>query len=128
MERKIGAVKVTAERCFGLGKPRETWREVMLDVRVGDGEAFALPYAHLNGLKLGGENVLVLTFSSHLVRIEGDYLRPLYEALTEHAVRFVVANGTAIPTPLASASAAREPTIARIELIPLQGGGEGEII
>src|SRR5437763_1505679 len=121
MDRRIGPGKINSEKCFQLGKPRDTWREPMLDVRLAEGEAFALPYAHLSFIKLESPKSLMLTFSSHLVKIEGDNLWPLYEALTEHAVRFVVAStGSATKEP-------NEPTITAIELVPL-GSGDGGMI
>ena len=120
MERRTGSEKPAqekhaAQKCYQVGKSREVWRETMLDVRL-EGESFALPYAHLNHIKLDGERVLILTFSSHLVKIEGERLRPLYEALTDHAVRFVTAAGgekAGGPEP------SSDPRISSIDLIPL---------
>lgn len=60
----------------------------MLDVRTENDSAFALPYSHLNFIKLETK-AITLAFSSHLVTIEGERLRPLYEALSEHSVRHI---------------------------------------
>lgn len=88
MDRKFSTGKASPEKCYEAGKPRDAWRELMLDVRVENGNAFALPYSHLNFIKLEAE-ALTLSFSTHLVTIEGKHLRPLYEALSEHSVRYV---------------------------------------
>ena len=121
MDRRAGLGKSNGEKCFQLGKPRETWREPMLAVRLSEGEAFALPYAHLSFIKLESPKSLLLTFSSHLVKIEGDHLWPLYEALAEHTVRFVAACIGSTP------KEPNEPTISNIELVPL-GNGDGGMI
>ena len=120
MERRTGSEKPAqqkhaAQKCFQLGKSREIWREVMLDVRL-EGESFALPYAHLNHIKLDGERALILSFSSHLVKIEGDRLRSLYDALTDQAVRFVAA---ASGGPAGGPEPSSDPRISSIDLVPL---------
>ena len=114
MERRNGFEKNTTEKTYQLGKTRDAWRETMLDVRL-DGEAFALPYAHLSLIKCEGERALTLSFSTHLVKIEGERLRPLYEALIDHNVRFVVAAGPCQGGPAPSG----EPVITAIDLVPL---------
>lgn len=120
MERRTGCEKPTqekhaAQKCFQLGKSREVWREVMLDVRL-EGESFALPYAHLSHIKLDGERALSMVFSSHLVKIEGERLRPLYDALTDQAVRFVaVASGGQA----GGSEPSSDPRISSIDLVPL---------
>ena len=86
----------------------------MLDVRL-NGERFALPYAHLSFIKYEGERALILSFSTHLVKIEGERLRPLYEGLIDHNVRFVVAAGPRQGDPAPSG----EPVITAIDLVPL---------
>ncbi len=94
MDRRGSFEKNTSnEKTYQLGKARDAWRETMLDVRL-DGEAFALPYAHLSLIKCEGERALTLSFSTHLVKIEGERLRPLYEALMDHNVRYVVLRRT----------------------------------
>lgn len=115
MERRTGFEKPAHEKCFQLGKSREVWREPMLDVRL-EGEAFALPYGHLNHLKLDGESALILSFSSHLVKIQGERLRPLYDALMDQAVRFVMAGNHGQARGQAPSS---EPWISSIDLVPL---------
>ena len=58
----------------------------------------------------------MLSFSSHLVKIEGERLRPLYDALTDHAVRFVTAaSGEKAGGPEPSS----DPGISSIDLVPL---------
>ena len=80
MERRSGFERITneksaGEKCFQIGRAREVWRETMLDVRLED-EAFALPYAHLNFIKCNGDSAVTLSFTSHLVKIQGQRLRP----------------------------------------------------
>ena len=61
MERRGTFEKTTgSEKTYQLGKARDAWRETMLDVRL-DGEAFALPYAHLSLIKCEEERSLSLT-------------------------------------------------------------------
>ncbi len=120
MERRTGFEKPAqeknaAEKCFQLGKSRDVWREPMLDVRL-DGEAFALPYAHLNHLKLEGERALTLSFNGHLVKIEGERLRALYDALMDQSVRFVTAANGAQARGQGTSS---EPSITSIDLVPV---------
>lgn len=121
MERRSTFEKTTIEKTFQLAKARDAWRETMLDVRL-DGEAFALPYAHLSLIKCEEERSLTLTFSTHLVKIEGEKLRPLYEALIDHNVRFVCAG-----TRPRDAGASTEPIITAIDLVPL-GQGDGGML
>lgn len=121
MERRGSFERNTSnEKTYGLGKARDAWRETMLDVRL-DGEAFALPYAHLSLIKCEGERMLTLSFSTHLVKIEGERLRPLYEAFMDHNVRFVAA----APARQREASATTEPIITGIDLVPLNQGDGG---
>ncbi len=120
MERRTGCEKPpqekhAAQKCFQVGKSREVWREAMLDVRL-EGESFALPYAHLNHIKLDGERAVILSFSSHLVKIEGVRLRALYDALTDQAVRFVTVAAGGQAGGLEPSS---DPRISSIDLIPL---------
>jgi hypothetical protein len=94
----------------------------MLDVRL-EGEAFALPYAHLNLIKRVGEDFLTLSFSSHLVKIQGLRLRPLYEALMEHSVRFVAIMATQQPDTTQNTEA----VITSIDLVPI-GQADGGML
>ncbi len=114
MERRNGTERNVSEKCFHIGKARDSWRETMLDVRL-DGEAFALPYTHLGLIKCAGDNALTLSFSTHLVKIEGQHLRPLYEALLDHTVRYV----TVPAAPSRERGQAAEPVITAIDLVPL---------
>ena len=120
MDRRGGFEKQTTEKSYQLGKARDAWRETMLDVRL-DGEAFALPYSHLSLIKCEGERALTLSFSTHLVKIEGERLRPIYEALIDHGVRYVV---VAEPRQR-DHTPSSEPIITAIDLIPLNQGNEG---
>ena len=120
MERRGSFEKSPSEKTYQLGKARDAWRETMLDVRL-DGEAFALPYAHLSLIKCEGERSVILTFSTHLVKIEGERLRPLYEALIDHTVRYVAAAGTR-PRDGGTPS---EPIISSIDFVPLNQGDGG---
>ena len=121
MERRGTFEKITgSEKTYQLGKARDAWRETMLDVRL-DGEAFALPYAHLSLIKCEDERSLSLTFSTHLVKIEGEKLRPLYEALIDHNVRYVCA----AETRPREAGTSSEPVITSIDLVPLNQGDAG---
>lgn len=114
MERRGGFERNTNEKTYQLGKARDAWRETMLDVRL-EGEAFALPYAHLSLIKCEGERMLTLTFNTHLVKIEGQRLRALYEALIDHNVRFVAAAAPRQQVP----SPSGEPLITSIDLVSL---------
>lgn len=121
MERRTGFERAAhgknaGEKCFQLGKSRDLWRESMLDVRL-EGEAFALPYAHLNHIKLDGESTLILSFSSHLVKIQGERLRPLYEAFMEQTVRFVKVVKDGGQTHEQAPSG--DPWISSLDLVPL---------
>ncbi len=120
MERRGSFERSTSEKTYQLGKARDAWRETMLDVRL-DGEAFALPYAHLSLIKCEGERALTLSFATHLVKIEGERLRPLYEAMIDHNVRYVVA-AAAHPR---EAGASSEPVITSIDLVPLNQNDAG---
>ena len=121
MERRGSFEKTTAsEKTYQVGKTRDVWRETMLDVRL-DGEAFALPYTHLSLIKCEGDRTLTLSFSTHLVKIEGERLRPLYEALMDHSVRYV----TAAEPRQRNANASSEPVITDIDLVPLNQGDSG---
>ena len=121
MERRGTFEKTTGrEKTYQLGKARDAWRETMLDVRL-DGEAFALPYAHLSLIKCEEEHSLSLTFSTHLVKIEGEKLRPLYEALIDHNVRYVAA----AETRSREAGTSSEPVIISIDLVLLNQGDAG---
>lgn len=120
MDRRGSFEKSTSEKTYQLGKARDAWRETMLDVRL-DGEAFALPYAHLSLIKCEGEKALILSFTTHLVKIEGERLRPLYEALIDHNVRYVAVAGTRPP----EAGTSSEPVITSLNLLPLNQGDGG---
>ena len=121
MERRSGLEKPVTEKCFQLGKARDGWRETMLDVRL-EGEAFALPYAHLSLIKFEGDGALTLSFGSHMVKIEGERLRPLYDALMDHAVRFVTAAAAA---PQRERSQTNDTLITSIDLVPLNQADGG---
>ena len=127
MERRNGFERMTneksaGEKCFQIGRARDVWRETMLDVRLED-EAFALPYAHLNFIKCNGDSAVTLSFTSHLVKIQGQRLRPLYDALLEHAVRFVAVVTTTPPDQTPSA----ETVISSIDFVPV-GQADGGMI
>ena len=120
MERRGSFEKSTSEKTYQLGKARDAWRETMLDVRL-DGEAFAFPYAHLSLFKCESDKVLTLSFTTHLVKIEGERLRPLYEALIDHNVRYVAA----AETRPREAGTSTEPIITALDLVPLNQGDGG---
>ena len=122
MERRGSFERTTSEKTYQLGKARDPWRETMLDVRL-IGESFALPYAHLNLIKCEGEKVLTLSFATHLVKIEGRKLRPLYEALIDHNVRYVAA----AERHQTGSEHSGEPVIMAIDLVPF-GQAEGSMI
>ena len=127
MERRNGFGKSAVEqsdgdKCFQMGSAREVWRETMLDVRL-DEEAFALPYAHLNFIKCSDSAALILSFTSHLVKIQGRRLRPLYEALRDHTVRFVAATEASPHDEVPSS----ETVITSIDLVPV-GQADGGML
>ena len=119
MERRSGFEKTANEKggagkCFQLGAPRDIWRETTLSVQFEE-EAFALPYAHLNFIKCNGDSAVTLSFTSHLVKIQGQRLRPLYNALLDHTVRFVAV----IAAPSHEQTSSEETVITSIDLVPL---------
>lgn len=74
-------------RAFGINRNRR--QVLMLDVRVLSGERLALGYPYLNSIFFDASGVIVLSFGSHNIRIEGRNLAPVYEGLLNHAVRYV---------------------------------------
>lgn len=118
MDRKFSTGKPAAEKCYQLGKARDIWRELMLDVRAADGGAFAFPYSHLSFIKLEA-NAITLSFSTHIVTIEGENLRPLYEALSDHSVRYVTAISAGHDRAVES-----ESVISGINVVALGQGGD----
>ncbi len=61
----------------------------MIEFRGHDGRSLALPYAGLLGVEYRPTSGVVLEFPGHRVELRGRNLRPLYDALLEHRVRFV---------------------------------------
>ena len=94
----------------------------MLSVQFEE-EAIALPYAHLNFIKSERDEAITLSFGSHLVKIQGQRLRPLYSALLEHTVRIVAALGVSSHEQTSS----EETVITSIDLVPL-GQADGGML
>ena len=77
----------TDYRAYGANR---TGRQaIMLDVRTLTGERLALSYSYLNSIFFDASGVIVLSFGSHNVRIEGRNLVPVYDGLINHAVRYI---------------------------------------
>ncbi len=74
-------------RAFGVNRNRR--QAVMLDVRTLTGTRLALSYLYLNSIFFDASGVIVLSFGSQNIRIEGRNLAPVYEALLNHSVRFI---------------------------------------
>ena len=85
MQRQHDEVTETEEkelverRAFGIGRGRR--QPFMLDVRKVDKQRLALSYSHLTKAAFDPSGVIVLEFSSHIVRIEGRHLQQVYENL-----------------------------------------------
>ena len=65
---------------------------MMLDIRATAGEAIALPYSYLEMVQFNPSVALVLTFTSCEVRIEGQRLFSVYEAIVQHTVTYIQEN------------------------------------
>ncbi len=64
-------------------------QEVSLDLRLKTGDCLGLSYAYLVAVQFDPSGRILLWFTSHHVTIEGRGLKPLYDALLRHRVRFV---------------------------------------
>ena len=82
-----GATDEINYRAYGAN--RSGRQVIMLDVRTLEGERLALGYSYLNNIFFDASGVMVLSFGSHNIRIEGRNLAPLYEKMLVHAVRFI---------------------------------------
>lgn len=71
--------ELVVRRAFGIGRGRR--QPFMLDVRTVDKQRLALSYSHFTKAAFDPSGVIVLEFSSHIVRIEGRNLQPVYENL-----------------------------------------------
>lgn len=77
----------TDYRAYGANR---TGRQaIMLDVRTLEGVRLALSYSYLNSIFFDASGVIVLSFGSHNIRIEGRNLTPVYDGLINHVVRYV---------------------------------------
>lgn len=79
-------------RAFGANRNRR--QVVMLDLRMLTGERLALAYSYLTSIFFDASGVIVLSYASHNVRIEGRNLEPLYDGLVSHAVRYIQQENT----------------------------------
>jgi hypothetical protein len=87
---------------------------VMLDIRATAGEAVALPYSYLELVQFNPSVALVLTFATCEVRIEGQRLFPVYEAIVQHVVAYIQENDAKYEK-----ADDKLPFIERIEIKPL---------
>ena len=62
---------------------------LMLDVRTLTGERVALAYSYLTSVFFDISGVMVLSFTSHDVHIEGRNLAVIYDGVLAHRVRYV---------------------------------------
>lgn len=77
----------TDYRAYGANR---TGRQaIMLDVRTLEGVRLALSYSYLNSIFFDASGLIVLSFGSHNIRIEGRNLTPVYDGLINHRVRYV---------------------------------------
>lgn len=74
-----GEIELVERRAFGIGRGRR--QPFMLDIRMVDKQRLALSYSHLTKAAFDPSGVIALEFSSHIVRIEGRNLQPIYEYL-----------------------------------------------
>ena len=82
--------KETSEETSSCYKLRDYSRGLlMLDVRLVNGDRYALPYSYLIWAKLGGGEEIFIRFSSHTVLIKGRNLLAIYGGLLQHRVEFV---------------------------------------
>ena len=79
--------EIVERRAFGVGRGRR--QPFMLDVRMMDKQRLALSYSHLTKAAFDPSGVIVLEFSSQIVRIEGRNLQPVYENLVLQNVIYV---------------------------------------
>jgi hypothetical protein len=79
--------KITA---FGNDQSAPKTRELMLSLRQLTGKAEAFPYAYLYNVQKNSDGTAVmLTYSAHIVSIEGKNLEGLYDALLGWGIQFV---------------------------------------
>ncbi len=85
------AAATPASAPYSIHKVRVGGRlhEIMLDVHASNGLRYALPYAGLIAAIYDPGEGVALHFSSHVIRIEGGGLEPLYAALKLHHVQWV---------------------------------------
>ncbi len=62
---------------------------LMLEFRLANGNRMALGYPYLVGVDFDLSGVLVLEFSGRTVTVEGSNLKPVFEALQNHAVGYL---------------------------------------
>lgn len=84
---ETGESEVVERRAFGVGRGRR--QPFMLDVRTVDKQRLALSYSHLTKAAFDPSGVIVLEFSSHIIRIEGRNLQPVYENLLLQNVMYL---------------------------------------
>lgn len=76
---ETGENELVERRAFGIGRGRR--QPFMLDIRTVDKQRLGLSYSHLTKAAFDPSGVIVLEFSSHIVRIEGRNLQWVYENL-----------------------------------------------
>lgn len=62
---------------------------IMLHVRLADGTVVSFDYVHMGKAKFFPSGKFILRFGRDEVIAEGKNLRRLYDAITEHRVRFI---------------------------------------
>lgn len=62
---------------------------LMLDLRLRTGDHTALPYAYLDAINFDASGTLNLSFGARTVTVEGRNLRPIFEQLLTHSIRFL---------------------------------------
>jgi hypothetical protein len=90
MREYAGATDSQKIMAFGSDQSAPKTRELMLSLRQQSGKAEAFPYAYLYNVQKNSEGTAVtLTFSAHVVSIEGENLVGLYDALLGWGIQFV---------------------------------------
>lgn len=67
----------------------ERERAVELDLCLRTGDHWAFPYSYKTAIKFDLSGTIVVYFTTHVISIRGQNLKPLYEGLITHTVSCV---------------------------------------
>lgn len=89
-EKFAGETSSNKVPAYGSDQPAPVNRELLLSFRRLDGSEEAFQYIHLYNVRRNKEATeVVLTYSNHVVMIEGERLTGLYNALLGCGIQFV---------------------------------------